>query len=433
MPIDYSSVKPLEDAANTATSTAMTATASANTLPDKLRQAVSERFINSPIQQQRNTAVESFLSSPDKAREFVADKVNNGSILSPTQQASIMSARRASDVIPLVSLNDLLKAQFGGMQDVVGAGTNAYKQQVDTLQGNAKLAQDRYTAGLNKLYKDEDFRLQEERNATEKSKSGGGGDIMKSLLALMTGGKGGAGGGGIPTEAKPTGIPSDGMQERVTGKIHSSDGQWIFNRAMQQWQPAELPEGTYQVGTKAVDDSTGVTWEMTPNGWNSTGGGQASGGNSLTDVLSTPEGKNILTMGVLSGQIPASAISGLQGTGALTKPATSGQQQSAVMANTAIGSVQRLMDLLDKNPNVSKSSTVPLLNRFGDAAAYNNSKNAALRQLLNLYSGKVVSDSEYQRYTSSLSDPTLSPEEIQRNLVDYYTTLQGIRDLGQLK
>ncbi len=117
-------------------------------LPQMLRQAVTERLQASPLFGQREQAAEQVLTSAPRARTELAQLVQagargeaGGAILSPTQQSGLISAQRAADVVPLLSLNDLLQAQTGGVETAVGAGLQGFDILSQANQARAQLAQ----------------------------------------------------------------------------------------------------------------------------------------------------------------------------------------------------------------------------------------------------------------------------------------------------
>lgn len=267
--LDFSKYNPVNQAANQAEDRAVSAAAASNTLGDKLRTAISERFQESPLAKQREGALKTFITSAPNARADIAEQVKGGTIFNPSQQQALIAGRRASDVVPLVSLNDLLQAQFGGMGDLVTAGTNAYKEQVGSLQGAAQLARQRADSALAQLYKTAEFNLEKAKVGAANAPS-----EIELLLAQLLGGQQGAAGetgvaGQGPTgpESFPTSIPSEDLQQRVTGTINSPGGQYTFNRLIQSWQPSGLPERQYAAGESAIDDETGTEIVFNGSEW----------------------------------------------------------------------------------------------------------------------------------------------------------------------
>jgi hypothetical protein len=265
---DFSSVQPLEDKATSLESQATTAQASGQTLADKLRTAVNERFANNPISQQREGALSTYLQAPDQARAAVASKVNSGIILSPSEQQSIMSGIKSNATVPLVSLNDLLKSTYGSIGDIVNAGTNAYNAQTQNLIGQAGVARTAANSALDRMYKEEQLNLERAKMAPKPPSA------IEQLLAQMLSGQGagapdtvGGGQQSAQMEQKPVNTPDEDFQQRVTGQIHSPSGQWIYNRQIQSWQPSSLPEQHYQNGDTVHDPDTGSTLVFNGTDW----------------------------------------------------------------------------------------------------------------------------------------------------------------------
>ena len=100
-------------------------------LPDleqKLREALTMKFSQSPLFAQRETAMQGFLNAPSQARSDISQmQQSSGVPLSPTQQQSIESGRRSAAYAPLSGANLLLGSAFGGINDIVGGGVKAFE------------------------------------------------------------------------------------------------------------------------------------------------------------------------------------------------------------------------------------------------------------------------------------------------------------------
>ncbi len=189
--VDFS---PLDTARNTAQTTAQTALDYGTrgfTLADELRKAVGERFAESPIAQQGAEARANFLSAAPQARSDVAGLVSGGAIMSPSQQAAIIAAKRGSALVPVMGANTLQEAAFGTMKDLIDAGTNAWNSQSTYQTGLADLASKNYSTLLDELFK----KSQEERAAEMQpydiaykqaliNNAGGGGSTSKQLTTI---------------------------------------------------------------------------------------------------------------------------------------------------------------------------------------------------------------------------------------------------------
>jgi hypothetical protein len=121
------------------------------TLADELRKAIGERYEGSPVVQDISTKRADFLSAGPQARSDVAGLVNQGEILSPSQQQAILAQKQASALVPLMGSNLTQQAMFGTLEDLIGAGTRAFQAQGAQTQGLAGLAQQSYQNILNEM------------------------------------------------------------------------------------------------------------------------------------------------------------------------------------------------------------------------------------------------------------------------------------------
>jgi len=238
MATDFASIEPLNQAANQAEDKAVASSAASYTLPQKLQDAINSRFNNSPLLQQRDAALAPVLTSADRSREAVAGMVNSGTILSPTQQQSIMSARRAADVVPLISLNDLLQNQFGSIGDLVRAGTAGFQGQVAADQGAAQLARERANSALSNLIAQRELALKEQQ-------ASGSGSMLEQILPYLL--NQGQGQSPLSPESQIAKYPG-------------------IDKVSVNGFTEELPV-TVPVGTTAEDDQTGYKATYTANGW----------------------------------------------------------------------------------------------------------------------------------------------------------------------
>lgn len=277
-----------ESAARQAEDTAVSAAAAGNTLSDKLRSAVSERFQESPLARQRGEALSTYITSAPRARADIAEQVKGGTIFNPSQQSALLSARRASDVVPLLSLNDLLQAQFGGMGDIINAGTNAYKEQVGALQGAAQLARQRSDSALAQLYKQADLDLQNRQlRASQAAKAP---SALETMLAqLLSGGGtataagGGAQGGGEDSRLANLQVAlQNAPTEAARSSIMNTPGiGFVSVNNFTEELPVYAPEGTV-----ATDDVTGASVIFKNGFWApNTSENQPSTGNWFTNIF----------------------------------------------------------------------------------------------------------------------------------------------------
>lgn len=212
---DYSKLDAARSDAEGARASAVDFAASGATLADELRKAVGERFAQSPIAQEAATARSEFLSAAPQARSDVAKMVNDGTILSPSQQQAILASRKASALAPVMGSNILQEAAFGTMNDLINAGTHAYSAEATRKQGLAELAQKSYSDLLSELV----TRATQERAAAEEARSAELFPLQKKkLLADIAG-------GGTTTSKQLTTIgdkvynynPKTGQLEQIKG------------------------------------------------------------------------------------------------------------------------------------------------------------------------------------------------------------------------
>lgn len=155
--------------AQSAAQTAIDYSSRGNTLADELRKAIGERYGESGIAKDTATARTNFMAAAPQARTQVLDMVNSGTILSPTQQNAIMAAKRSSALMPLMEQNLVNDAAFGTIEDLINAGTNAWKAKSEAAQGSAQLAQGNYTSLLQEFIQkaQQDQQAREEARAAE--------------------------------------------------------------------------------------------------------------------------------------------------------------------------------------------------------------------------------------------------------------------------
>src|SRR3990167_2087680 len=112
-------------------------------LPDleqKLREALTMKFSQSPLFAQRETAMQGFLNAPSQARSDISQmQQTSGVPLSPTQQQAIESGRRSATFAPLSGANLMLGSAFGGLNDIVGGGVKAFEAAAGAQSERANL------------------------------------------------------------------------------------------------------------------------------------------------------------------------------------------------------------------------------------------------------------------------------------------------------
>jgi hypothetical protein len=247
MATDFTSIEPLEREAQTAENRALQSSSASITLPDKLKQAINSRFSNSPLIKQRETAMQDVLTSAPRARESVLNTINQGTILSPTQQASIIASRRAADVVPLISLNDLLNNQYGSMGDIVDAGTRGYQQIVAADQGAAALSRNRANSALANLISQRELEVKER----EANKAAAPNATESLLTALLLGNAG------------------NNMQtpQGLADTLTSDQGVAAYDKVSLKGINEEVPIVGVEPGTEVSDDETGYSYIFDGQFW----------------------------------------------------------------------------------------------------------------------------------------------------------------------
>jgi len=160
------------------------------TLVDELRKAIGERFGESDIAKEGATARTNFMAAAPKAREDVLGLIQGGSILSPTQQNAIIASKRASALAPVVGTNALQQMQFGTLEDLLNAGTNAWKAQATAQQGVADLASKNASDMLSELVTRANLAQQEQMNPL---------DILLKKAQIASAQRDASGGGSMDT------------------------------------------------------------------------------------------------------------------------------------------------------------------------------------------------------------------------------------------
>lgn len=242
-------------------------------LPQMLREAVSERFSQSPLLGQRDAAAEQVLTSAPRARADLAQLVQagaagqpGGQILSPTQQQSIISARRAADVVPLLSLNDLLQVQTGGVETAVDAGLSGFETLLGAQQARAQLKQSMAESAFERMMAEQEFALKQQ----EAAKGSGNDSILGSLASILgslgLGGETGVTGNGETDLATslanpPAQKPSPDFVARVEqggNRVQGGPGNsWSYYSEVDDWLPNSPPVGT----TAETDSGQVMTWD----------------------------------------------------------------------------------------------------------------------------------------------------------------------------
>lgn len=177
--------------AQAATSAYQTEAASAGTLPDMLRDALNKKFsANNPIYADRETAAKSYFDATTQAPLRVTPRSAGGMsdvVYTPAEQANLIQGYRSAPLARLMTLNDLLNLNTGGIENVIGATSRAHGSIVDKLLGQANLAQQNYQ----NVRSEAEARFQEEmareklKLDQESSRRAGSSDIGSILAGLL--------------------------------------------------------------------------------------------------------------------------------------------------------------------------------------------------------------------------------------------------------
>lgn len=178
-----------------ATRASSEAAANVYKMPDLLRQAVSERFKASPLTQQFGGAAQDFLAAIPQERANLANLAQTGqAVMSPNQQQAVLASTRAANLIPLISLNDLLQSQFGKSDELVGAGTRSYQAYAQGLQSQAEIARQKLNDLITGSIAGREADLAERKfqeeirqfNESQKTKGSSGTGLIGGLAGLLS-------------------------------------------------------------------------------------------------------------------------------------------------------------------------------------------------------------------------------------------------------
>lgn len=134
---------------------ATAADASATTLPDMLKSALTAKFSqDNPLVQNRERALEGYMKGVTEAPLAVTAQSAGGNapvVYNPQQQANLIQARRAATTAPLTTANYLLGLAEGGIGDTIDATSRAAQAETKRLYGAADIARTSYKDILDEL------------------------------------------------------------------------------------------------------------------------------------------------------------------------------------------------------------------------------------------------------------------------------------------
>jgi hypothetical protein len=133
---------------------------------------------DNPVLTARDDALSKYLATPDNTRSEILTnnlpEVSPGRALtlSPTQQNAIVSSRSAAALAPLAGLNEIIKAQYGNIGDVVQGAGGIYDATLKGAQSNASNLLDLYKTAV------------EEQKAKTSAANAGGLDLATIIAAI---------------------------------------------------------------------------------------------------------------------------------------------------------------------------------------------------------------------------------------------------------
>jgi hypothetical protein len=279
------------------------------TIAETLKQKALEAYKNNEdIVKPLDTATADYYNAPSVAREKYQD------IFNPFTREKLVSQYTTNAGLPMQALSNVLGNRMGRIDDLIGSGTNAYKAQVTAAQDAVQQAQAEY----DNLLKEYEINQKNAPSATS--------PIMAALQAILTGG-GSTSTPTAPTEPEPMYSPGGNQSG-----IKSAGGQWTW--ADNKWIPT----------------ATGTTTN------------KSSGIN--TDVA-----KQLLSLGVLSGDIPAAAASFIGTTMGITKPSDEATSQSLVRQLNGMKSL-----IANTNGITAGASTLPGIGTMFSDPSFNTFK-----------------------------------------------------------
>lgn len=175
IPLDFSGANPV------GTPTALDAFKAGNQaisfkeqLPDlesKLREALTTKFNESPLFQQRQTAQQQFLAAPSAINADISRIQREGQVLSPTQQQEIGGARRAAAFVPLSTANLMLGTAYGGLDTMMSGGVKAFEAASTAQTERANLMNKMREQEIERQFKEEEMKYKWASLGTSQAKT----------------------------------------------------------------------------------------------------------------------------------------------------------------------------------------------------------------------------------------------------------------------
>lgn len=163
-PIDFSGTNPVGTPSSmdvfNASNKAISFTEQLPDLTQKLREALTTKFSTAnPLFTQRESAQQEFLNAPSQARADISKLQEGGTILSPTQQEAIISGRRSAAFAPLSSANLILGSAYGGLENIIGSGVQAFEAASRAQTERANLLNQLRQQEIDRMFKEKELQL----------------------------------------------------------------------------------------------------------------------------------------------------------------------------------------------------------------------------------------------------------------------------------
>lgn len=172
MPDIFSPADPYLEEYKTQTARAAQTASSAITLPDLLTKTLNEKLAGSPIIQERSQAAGNFLRELGNAPVTVLPESMGGVVLTPAEQERIISSRRISALVPLMTANQRYDLLAGQIPDIVGQASRAAQAQAQLAQSQADLAGDIYKTIIDRITRGEELNLKRQALALRGATAG---------------------------------------------------------------------------------------------------------------------------------------------------------------------------------------------------------------------------------------------------------------------
>jgi len=249
MVVDFSQAEAARNTAQTAASEAGAYNTKGITLADELRKALATKYGESGIPTDTAQARSNYMATPDQTRADLASQVKGGTIFSPSQQQAIMSSKLSSALVPLAGANMVNNAAYGGIGEMVDAGTRSWQAATQQKTLEAQMAQQQYENVLKQLTTQASMKEPEQLYGVNVPGMGMMNLSPAEAISLYGHMKSGAGGGG-------GGLDLSSLMSLMGG---NNTGGNMGTEADYGEQPQYSPASG--VGSTAVNDQ-GVVWEF---------------------------------------------------------------------------------------------------------------------------------------------------------------------------